>query len=65
MSLRVALENSDIKKSDPEKYDIMMQGLADGEKQVRDADRWYYQMFRTIAWGPTILINLIISAIFG
>lgn len=31
--------------------------LAQLEQEVKDKDTWYYKMFRTIAWGPTILIN--------
>jgi len=38
-----------------------MRELDEEEKKIRDSDRWYYKMFRTIAWGPTILMNGIIA----
>ena len=49
-------------KNDPEcepwKCKVAMKRLSLKEKQIRDADTWYKKAFRSIAWGPTILLSL-------
>ncbi len=42
-----------------------MRELDEEEKKIRDSDRWYYKMFRTIAWGPTIHHDRVILIFVG
>ena len=46
---------------DPKRDEALFRSLDEREKAIRDSDRWYYKMFRSIAWGPTILINAILA----
>lgn len=41
-----------------------MEMLARKEKEMRDGDTWYRQMFRSIAWGPTIVINAVLAMLW-
>lgn len=34
------------------------------EKEILDADTWFKKAFRSIAWGPTILINAILALLW-
>lgn len=51
-------------KNDPKWKPGPYEALTMKEKEIQDADRWYKQAFRSIAWGPTILINAIIAMIW-
>ncbi|KAL6715956.1 hypothetical protein ACLMJK_006918 [Lecanora helva] len=59
-SLKVLLEDPKQNLSS-EQTKRFLEALDEKEQEIRDSDRWYYKMFRTIAWGPTILINGIIA----
>lgn len=48
------------RKNDPARK-ALTELLSRKEKEIQDADRRYKKAFRSIAWGPTILINAIIS----
>ena len=61
-------KDSEFKNGKPERYEKVMQALAEGEKRVKEEDRWYYKVgrglkmaVRSIAWGPTILFNVLLS----
>ena len=45
----------------PAVYQKLTQGLSLKEKEILDKDTWWKKAFRSIAWGPTILINMIIT----
>lgn len=60
---------TDTQKNDPRwragAYEAATERLARKEKEIRDKDTWLKQAFRSIAWGPTILINAIIALFWG
>lgn len=49
--------HADMPMLPPQEREDWLGRLARLEQEVKDADTWYYKMFRTIAWGPTLLIN--------
>lgn len=57
-----------IQKNDPKwkagAYDALIEALAREEKDILDKDRWWKKAFRSIAWGPTILINAVIAILW-
>lgn len=65
ISARKSLRAIEIRKEDPGTYDGMMEGLERKEKEIRDADTWYYKTFRSIAWGPTIVLNVLIALLWS
>jgi hypothetical protein len=42
----------------------MLKQMIKLEKETRDKDRWYYKALRNIAWGPTILVNAILTLLW-
>lgn len=42
-----------------------LEDLDEEEKRVKAGDNVFYKAFRTIAWGPTIAMNVVIALIFG
>lgn len=63
--IRTLKSNTEKRKNDPQwepgKYEVLMQELNRKGKKILDADTWYKKAFRSIAWGPTILINAILA----
>jgi len=59
--LRAGVEGGQVKETNPERYKALMQTLAEEEKRVKEADNIFYKGFRSIAWGPTILVNVLLS----
>lgn len=59
---------TEIQKNDPKwkagAYDALIEALAREEKEILDKDRWWKKAFRSIAWGPTILINAVIAILW-
>ncbi len=49
----------------PEVYEAWMTIFDMKEKEIKDADRWYYQAARSIAWGPTIAVNAVMAMLFS
>ena len=43
-----------------EERQAVEQRLDELEKTIRASDRWWKKAFRTIAWGPTIVVNAIV-----
>ena len=39
----------------------VLDALQAEEEKVGKKNRWYHQAFRRIAWGPTILINIVLA----
>lgn len=62
--LRAAVEAGEVKEKQPERYKALMQTFAEEEKRVEEADNFFYKGFRSIAWGPTILINALLSMLW-
>ncbi|CAF9943665.1 MAG: hypothetical protein ALECFALPRED_000915 [Alectoria fallacina] len=65
--LRSDLE-TETQRNDPKwragAYEAVTEALARKEQEIRDSDTWWRQAFRSIAWGPTILVNAIIALFF-
>jgi len=59
--LRAGIEGGQVKEKNPERYKALMQTLAEEEKRVKEADNIFYKVFRSIAWGPIILVNVLLS----
>ena len=38
-----------------------IEALNKEEEKVAKKNRWYHQAFRSIAWGPTIMINMVLA----
>lgn len=62
--LRAGIEGGQVKEQDKERYEALMQTLAEEEKRVEAADSWLYKGFRSIAWGPTILVNVLLAMLW-
>lgn len=62
--LRAGIEAGQFKEKEQERYEALMQTLAEEEKRLEAADNWFYKGFRSIAWGPTILINVLLSMLW-
>ena len=63
---------TEIQKKDTEwtigAYEAVMEGLDMKEKEIRGgvgAGTWFMKALRGIAWGPTIVINLIIALLWS
>ena len=64
-ALRAGINASDPKIVDPERIKRALEDLDEEEKRVKASDNMFYKAFRTIAWGPTIAINVVLAIIFG
>ena len=60
---------TEIQKKDTEwnigAYEAVMEGLGMKEKEIRGAGTGFMKALRGIAWGPTIVINLIIALLLS
>lgn len=56
---------AEIRKKDPGLLERLAEEAEKKEGKEKGTDRWYKQMFRSIAWGPTILLNAIIFLFFS
>ena len=50
---------------DKEPVKRALEDLDEEEKRVKASDNLFYKAFRTIAWGPTITVNVVLAMIFG
>ncbi len=58
----LAMNKSQLK---PDVYEDLMTIFDMKEKEIKDADRWYYQAARSIAWGPAIVVNAVMALWFS
>ena len=64
-----AVDDKDLDKLDPgvtknqfKKWrEEILEALKAEEEKVGKKNRWYHQAFRGIAWGPTILFNVVLA----
>ena len=46
---------------DPKKDESLFRSLDECEKTIKDSDRWYYRMLRSICGAPRFLITAILA----
>ena len=67
-AVRKELQNHRDDNKDSSEYEDQLkknqqifEALKEEEEKVANKNRWYHQMVRSIAWGPTVLINVILA----
>ena len=64
-SLRAGIKAVTATKENTEYIDSSLQALDEEEKRVKASDNLLYKGFRSIAWGPTILVNALLALFLG